>query len=291
MPQSPRVAISRLLIASVCPRSHSLDARTHGPQGPARRHRRGRRAYGLTPRSTAILAEGRARLGQRIERSWDGTWTVLGFSLPQSWGSERHTLRSRLQWAGFACLQSGLWVAPLTVDVPALIGDLGLLPHVRVFTARPGEPTEDAQLMEEAFDLDELAGRYRMFLDRWDGGEGNQPADAFAEQLRLSTVVAPCPPRPRLPLSLLPRDWPARRAEAITTGDVCDRCEHRPGQSHATSSRRSSSPLIGALRRPPFAGAGHAPPSAIELRARPQLIRRSQRPLALAQDVLLDLPG
>jgi phenylacetic acid degradation operon negative regulatory protein len=186
-------------------------------RGLLERHRRGRRAYyGLTPRSTAILAEGRARLGQGIERSWDGTWTVLGFSLPQSWGRERHTLRSRLQWAGFACLQSGLWVAPSTVDVPALIGDLGLLPHVRVFTARPGEPTEDAQLMQEAFDLDELAGRYRTFLDRWDGGEGSQPADAFAEQIRLSTEWLLLVRRdPRLPLSLLPRDWPARRAEAV----------------------------------------------------------------------------
>jgi phenylacetic acid degradation operon negative regulatory protein len=188
-------------------------------RGLLERHRRGRRAYyALSAHSITILEEGRVRIGQGVDRAWDGTWTLLGFSLPQSWRRQRHTLRSRLQWAGFGCLQSGLWVAPSSVDVPALIGDLGLLPHVRVFFAQVGDPTRDGQLVEEAFDLAELASRYRAFLERWDGGTDPCPADPdpFAELLLLATEwLLLVRQDPRLPLDLLPPDWPARSAESV----------------------------------------------------------------------------
>lgn len=186
-------------------------------RGLLERHRRGRRVYyGLTPRSTAILEEGRTRLREGIERTWDGTWTVLGFSLPQAWRRQRHALRSRLAWAGFGCLQSGLWVAPGEVDVPSVVGDFDLLPHVRVFSARVAEPTRDAQIVREVYDLDELARRYRAFLERWESRASRRAADAFAEHLLLATdwlLVVRLDPR--LPLSLLPRDWPARRAQSV----------------------------------------------------------------------------
>ena len=74
------------------------------------RHRCGRQVYvGLTRRSHDVLEEGRRRIWDQgaTNRTWDGTWTVVAFSLPDQRRSERHDLRTRLHWAGFGPLQGG----------------------------------------------------------------------------------------------------------------------------------------------------------------------------------------
>src|SRR4051794_12168192 len=114
-------------------------------RGLLRRQRDGRRMYfGLTPRSADLLRDGRARIWEAgaVDDRWDGTWTLLGFSLPEAWQRERHGLRSQLAWAGFGPLQGGLWIAPGHVDVATLVAGLGLEAHVRVFRARADELTD-----------------------------------------------------------------------------------------------------------------------------------------------------
>ena len=95
-------------------------------RGLLERHRRGRKMYfGLTARAVSVLREGRDRVWSRgaVNRGWDGTWTVVGFSLPESWASQRHDLRSRLVWAGFGPVQNGMWIAAGRVEVTALVAD------------------------------------------------------------------------------------------------------------------------------------------------------------------------
>ncbi len=184
------------------------------------RHRRGRKMYfGLTDRSTAVLTEGHHRIWHTaaLNRDWDGTWTLIGFSLPEAWRSQRHDLRSRLIWGGFGPLQNGLWIAPGEVEVPALLAGLGLDHHLNVFTARPGEPTADAQLVHTAFDIDAIAARYLEFLDRWDQKHPMPLApDDLARQLVLHTDwLQLIRSDPRLPAAHLPEDWPAIRAERV----------------------------------------------------------------------------
>jgi phenylacetic acid degradation operon negative regulatory protein len=185
-----------------------------------RRHRRGRQAYyGLTPRSDAVLRDGQARVWQigAVNRDWDGTWTVLGFSLPESWRRQRHDLRSRLIWNGFGPLQNGMWISPSAVDMPALLHGLDLDSHVRVFTARTAKPTEDAELVQAAFDVPKIAARYQSFLDRWQGqGPPAVTPDDLARQLLLhADWLEVIRHDPRLPVCHLPGDWPAVRAEMV----------------------------------------------------------------------------
>ncbi|HEY9524217.1 MAG TPA: hypothetical protein VIR33_13325, partial [Thermopolyspora sp.] len=96
--QNARAALSRLarrgLLASV-------------RQGRATRYR-------LTPQAHATLAEGTDRIfgfGHRAH-TWDGTWTCVSFSVPESMRSTRTTLRTRLRWLGFAPLYDAAWFAP-----------------------------------------------------------------------------------------------------------------------------------------------------------------------------------
>jgi phenylacetic acid degradation operon negative regulatory protein len=189
-------------------------------RGLLQRYRRSRRVYfGLTPRSVTILEDGGRRVWEvgAVNRSWDGSWTLLAFSLPESWRRQRHDLRSRLLWGGFGLLQSGLWIAPSEVDVVGLIGDLGLHGHVKVFVAHAGKPTDIDELIRDAWDLDGLAARYRAFLGRWDRERPLPGAtDDLARQLLLATEWLQLVRQdPRIPVEHLPADWPAVRAEQL----------------------------------------------------------------------------
>ncbi|WP_244302052.1 PaaX family transcriptional regulator C-terminal domain-containing protein [Microbispora triticiradicis] len=194
------------------------------------RHRRGRKMYfALTPHAAEVLEDGRRRVWETgaVNRDWDGTWTVVGFSLPDSRRSTRHDLRSRLVWGGFGLLQSGLWIAPGTKDVTELLASLDhaspdnasldLADHVTVLTARAFKPTEAADLVRKAFDIEQIAARYRAFLTRWDASPPlPEEPDDLARQLLLHTDWLQLVRQdPHLPAEHLPGDWPAIRAEQV----------------------------------------------------------------------------
>jgi phenylacetic acid degradation operon negative regulatory protein len=148
-----------------------------------------------------------------VNDDWDGTWTLLCFSLPEAWQRERHGLRSQLAWTGFGPLQGGLWIAPGPVAVDQIVSGLGLAAHVRVFRARADELTDVDQLVRDAWDLDELAGRYDDFCTRWGGPP---PADPLAAKLGLVTDWLQIIRRdPRLPVQHLPSRWPAVAAQDL----------------------------------------------------------------------------
>lgn len=184
-----------------------------------RRQREGRRMYfGLTDRSEAVLRDGEQRIWRTgaVNRRWDGTWTLLGFSLPESWQRQRHDLRSRLTWSGFGPLFNGLWIAPGEVDVSALVAELGLSAHVKVFRAHADTGTDIGRMIEETWELSDLAGRYAGFVRRWQPWENDLPDadDALVLRLRLQTEWLQIVRRdPRLPVGHLPDDWPAEQAE------------------------------------------------------------------------------
>lgn len=184
------------------------------------RHRSGRRVYfGLTARAADVLADGHHRVWEKgaVNRDWDGTWTLVGFSLPDSRRDERHDLRSQLVWSGFGLLQNGLWIAPGKKDVVELVENLGLTEHVNVLAAHAVKPTEAADLVHKAFDTGEIAGRYRAFLDRW-GCRRPMPElpDDLARQLLLHTDWLQLVRQdPHLPAEHLPRQWPAINGERL----------------------------------------------------------------------------
>ncbi|MEV0238829.1 PaaX family transcriptional regulator C-terminal domain-containing protein [Streptomyces sp. NPDC050674] len=188
-------------------------------RGLLRRQREGRRVYfGLTGRSEAVLRDGERRIWETgaVNRRWDGSWTLLGFSLPESWQRQRHDLRSRLTWSGFGPLFNGLWIAPGAVEVSALVAELGLTAHVKVFRAHADAGMDIGRMIEETWELSDLAGSYAGFVRRWHPWEDElpDPGDALVLRLRLQTEWLQIVRRdPRLPVEHLPGDWPAEQAE------------------------------------------------------------------------------
>ncbi|MEV2275318.1 PaaX family transcriptional regulator C-terminal domain-containing protein [Nocardiopsis sp. NPDC049922] len=189
-------------------------------RGHFHRERHGRRVYyGLTRRCAEILADGERRIWTTgaVNQDAEAPWTLLAFSLPEGRQRERHDLRTRLTWAGFGPLQNGLWIAPAELDACQVIDGLGIADNVRIFHARPAAPTEVDRIIADAYDLDDLAARYRCFLDRWDTPDPmpEAPDDLARLLLLMADWLRTIRRDPRIPLAHLPDDWPAVRAQKL----------------------------------------------------------------------------
>ncbi|MFC9247579.1 PaaX family transcriptional regulator C-terminal domain-containing protein [Streptomyces sp. NPDC057136] len=192
-------------------------------RGLLHRRRVGRRMYfGLTDRAVAILRDGEDRVWKQgaVNDSWDGTWTLLAFSLPEASQRQRHGLRAQLAWAGFGPLIGGLWIAPGRADTEEITADLGFGGRVTVFHSTVDPATDIARMVHETWDLATPAAGYRAFTDRWsalaDGADDATDTDPLAVKLRLLTewlVIVRADPH--LPVRHLPEDWPAARAQDV----------------------------------------------------------------------------
>ena len=183
------------------------------------RHRRGRRVFfGMTGRCRHVLADGARRVWDigAVNRDPGTAWTILTFSLPESSQHERHALRSRLSWAGLGSLHGGVWIGPSPPStIEPVIDELALDDHVHLFRVEADGAGDLAQVAREAFDLDELATGYEQFLADWADQPSDRPAeDPLALTLRLSTEwLQVIGDDPRIPVDLLPAEWPAVRAQ------------------------------------------------------------------------------
>ncbi len=184
-------------------------------RGHLERTRVGRRAYfSISDKLRGVLAEGGQRIFEPPVRNVpEDVWTLLSFSIPEHQRADRHSLRTALAWKGFGLLRNGLWIAPGDIDVSPIVDKLDLQDHIEVFAARPSGPTDLTRVVNEAWDLDEIAEGYRRFVEEWE-----QPLPAvedghLAPQIRLITQWQQIlVDDPELPPRYLPDDWPAMRA-------------------------------------------------------------------------------
>src|SRR3954454_13150046 len=112
--------------------------------------------YALTPRAEDVLRRATERVASPAPFEHpDGEWTLLSYSVPESRRDLRHRVRSRLTWAGFGGLRDGLWIAPGTVDVVAVLGRSDLVDVAGLadaFAARALPGTDLDRLGQRAWD-------------------------------------------------------------------------------------------------------------------------------------------
>jgi phenylacetic acid degradation operon negative regulatory protein len=167
----------------------------------------------------------------RGEPRWDGLWSVLAFSIPESERSSRHLARSRLRWLGFAPLYDGVWLSPRdsAAEAMAQLRQLG----VRDVTAmRATLETSIAGGPQSAWALEDVAGEYRRFAaDIEAAGIPAEPVAAFRERMRVMLGWQAFRMRDTgIPAELLPADWPrmsTRRAWARRYNELGDCAEAR----------------------------------------------------------------
>ncbi|MFI5837547.1 PaaX family transcriptional regulator C-terminal domain-containing protein [Micromonospora sp. NPDC051300] len=156
--------------------------------------------------------------------TWDGSWTLVAFSLPQDHGAQRRALRGQLRWLGFAPLYDGLWVSPYEPTPPARSLLAGLAPGaVTVFRARQAALDGVGQRAPvEAWDIAGIAAQYQEFMRRWTPlasrtGTVDGPAAVRARTEVMDTYRRFPTLDPRLPRELLPAGWPRQAAHDLFT--------------------------------------------------------------------------
>ena len=197
-------------------------------------------AYCVSPMSQeSVDAHVELLFRSHIPRPWDGTWTVVGYSLGEDQRGARNTLRERLRQSGFGNVHDGLWIRPgdRRSEVESIVGELAVRPSVGQLTVFVGAHLPDESvtvIARDAFGLDGIAAAYRDFLDRWepvaaelqesgrarhrDPHDERAPRDGDALRLRTSIMREWRELRhadPMLPQPLLGDDFPFERALSV----------------------------------------------------------------------------
>ncbi|MGH2871483.1 MAG: PaaX family transcriptional regulator [Solirubrobacteraceae bacterium] len=186
--------------------------------------REGRRtSYRLTAKGSAVLLEGTRRIFAFGTRAlpWDGSWTVVAFSLPEARRDRRHVLRVRLRWLGFAGLYDALWVAPgdHRAAAEALLEELAVTTATVVLGPASGPPGGNPM---RAWDPADLRRHYERFIadfaplgERVAAGAVGS-VEALAARTSAIDVWRTFPGQdPELPEPLLPAGWPRRAARDL----------------------------------------------------------------------------
>ncbi len=187
----------------------------------------GRRTFArLSTRAAAILDDGARRIFSfgAANQPWDGTWSLVAFSIPEDNRAARDNLRKQLRWLGFAPLYDGLWVSPRdhAAEVVGYLKDLGIA-TATAFRAMsvPGQEHIPAR----AWDLDGLRACYEHFIgfagrlrDTTAAGQVSA-SEALVARTRVMDEWRAFPGLdPDLPTELLPGGWPRAAARELFIG-------------------------------------------------------------------------
>lgn len=236
--------------------------------------------YAVSPMSQASVdAHVRILFRSHLSAEWDGTWTLVSYSLPEEQRALRNSVREQLRQAGFGPVHDGLWVRP--ADARSIVEEIrdavrAELPDESVLAFVEARPAATAEsLARTAFDLDEVAAGYQRFIDSWKdtaariagtssgrdgtvaGGAGNKDA------LLLRTSIMRDWRELRRTDPMLPRELVAGLVPFETALEVCSTVYDRTGAAAEEAFRdilRSHAPeLAPHVSHHTFAGYRSAP--------------------------------
>ncbi|MGI5219113.1 PaaX family transcriptional regulator [Nocardia sp. CA-290969] len=158
--------------------------------------------------------------------TWDGTWSIVMFSVAEKNRSQRHLIRHRLDAMRFATLYDGVWVRPGPPPTPlkATLESLELQKATVIAGARIEEHFGLGDPIR-AYSFEHLEERYKSFittfaplLERVDVGTVGA-AEALVQRARVMQQWRFFPDHdPLLPPEIQPPQWPLRQARDIFVG-------------------------------------------------------------------------
>jgi phenylacetic acid degradation operon negative regulatory protein len=193
--------------------------RTAG-EGWLARDQSGRRVrWRLTSSGRATTLDARARVfGFRSGRiDWNREWLFLLLLTRDE--RVRNLVRRRLAWAGFGWMSPNLAISPHVEredDADRILDQLQLEADAVSFRATPGKIGLAKRVITQAWDLDDVAVRYKAFLDETRTQRPRTDADVFVAHTNLvhewrRFVYLD----PGLPIEFLPDRWPGLAARRL----------------------------------------------------------------------------
>jgi phenylacetic acid degradation operon negative regulatory protein len=171
----------------------------------------------LTAAGRQLLTEGTERIYSFMypAENWDRRWLLVAARIPDGDRSIRHTVRTRLSWAGLGWLGPGLWISAhpeREAEVARVLSQAGVA-DAHLFTATRSGLDGAADMVRAAWDLDAVERQYERFIAEFSGAE---PADVLAGQVELVHAWRRFPAiDPALPRELLPAGWRGHEAARL----------------------------------------------------------------------------
>jgi phenylacetic acid degradation operon negative regulatory protein len=195
-------------------------------RGVLERTKEGRHThYAPTERTARLLERGGERIFSQDEGlRWDGTWTLIAFSLPVGDEDLRRLLRARLRWLTFWPIYDATWVTPhdRLEAAKEQLADLEITDALVLKTTDVDVLPGGRARLEEAWGLDELAEAYLGYDERfsslWDRARRGavDPPEALVERGQLvDSWRVLVRDDPDLPLEFLPESFPRRQARRL----------------------------------------------------------------------------
>lgn len=194
-------------------------------EGWLRARRDGRRSYyALTAAGIRRFEAAYRHIYEPPQDVWDESWTLVLLPRNEDNPSQRIDLKRELEWEGFASIAPGVLIHPgiPPAQVQALIDRHALDERVVVMKSTVFGTTDSAasnKALSAHWDLREVEARYQNFLLRFDpllhllGSRPLTCAQAFQVQtLLIHSFRRANLHDPRLPMPMLPADWPGLRA-------------------------------------------------------------------------------
>ncbi|WJL94691.1 PaaX family transcriptional regulator C-terminal domain-containing protein [Microbacterium sp. ET2] len=158
--------------------------------------------YAVSPMSQASVdAHVQILFRSHLSPAWDGTWTLVSYSLPEEQRGLRATLREQLRQARFGSIHDGLWVRPgdalpRVAEIRSAIQPLGE-GRIVAFSGARIAADDLNEFARTAFALDDVATDYERFIERWAGdaarvdraGADAEPPVEPGEALLLRTSI------------------------------------------------------------------------------------------------------
>jgi phenylacetic acid degradation operon negative regulatory protein len=187
---------------------------------------RGKRVlYQIGPAGKKFLSD-RRPCAEARRRSWDGKWRMVVFDFPEVARKARDAFRRELRWQRMGCLQKSVWITPNPV-IPAwkqLLKETDLTEWVLLFESAELGPVDDVEIATKVWRLNDLIPRYERYLDEFrdlpnrlrmarpSALEGELGRKCRRECQQYLTLLDD---DPILPAQLLPRGYPALKADAL----------------------------------------------------------------------------
>jgi phenylacetic acid degradation operon negative regulatory protein len=171
----------------------------------------------LTAAGRQLLTEGTERIYSFMypAENWDRRWLLVAARIPDGDRSIRHTVRTRLSWAGLGWLGPGLWISAhpeREAEVARVLSQAGVA-DAHLFTATRSGLDGAADMVRAAWDLDAVERQYERFIAEFSGAE---LADVLAGQVELVHAWRRFPAiDPALPRELLPAGWRGHEAARL----------------------------------------------------------------------------
>ncbi len=171
----------------------------------------GRRTrWRLTDSAVRLLTDGAERIYSFMghAQDWDGRWLLVSARIPERSRRSRHVVRTRLSWAGFGALGTGLWISPHPEREPEatqVLREAGIAEDAHVFVATRSGLASVRLMVAAAWDLPGIEEQYERFIEEF---RSRARDDVLARQVELVHAWRRFPSiDPVLPQELLPDPW------------------------------------------------------------------------------------